>query len=179
MRKILLVVFAFLLFASPVAALGEQGQNATPNQGESKSLNQGPLAQSRCNIVTERVENVTTRYNEHKIQYMNAFENVAKKVEDIIAKLQEKGYDTAKLEQDMVRVRSMIQNTNRYYSSFQNGLENSKQLVCGNGSGDYARELSQAREQLRLARQEMVQLREFIQTTVRAHLNEIRDQIAQ
>lgn len=180
MKKIFLTVLAFFLLIAPVAAVGnEQGQNGTPSQGIAKTGNQNQLMQSRCDAVTTRVDNVTNRYNENKLRYMNAFENVAKKVDDMIAQLKVNGYDTAKLEQDMVRVRSMIQNTNRYYASFQNGLENSKQFACGNGSGDYARELNQAREQLRLAKQEMLQLRQFIQTTVRADLNEIRDQIAQ
>lgn len=182
MKKVLLSVITFLFFVSPVfAVVNEQNpnQNATPSQGEMKATNQNPDAQAKCDAVSKKVNLVTSRYDANKLKYMNAFENIARNMENVINRLQENGYDTAELERNMEQVRKMIQNTNQYYANFQKGLDNSKQFVCGNGSGDYAREMTQAREQLRLTRQEMLQLRQFIQETVVENINEIRDQIAQ
>lgn len=181
MKKILISFFTFLLFVSPVFAVAnENGNGQEAPQNTPKAVMQaGPAEQQRCDSMTAKVNTINARYNTNQERYTKTFQNIADKVDGFVTRLKANGVDVVLLEQDMVRVREMIQNVNQYYNSFQKGLENSNQFVCGQSQGDYVRELSQAREQLRLTRQEMIQLREFIRTNIRVDLELIKSEIAE
>jgi Skp family chaperone for outer membrane proteins len=178
MKKFILVTIATLLLLTPAIAReedpGQQGQTNEPNL----ISGQGSSSQ-KCTDVSQRVGQISDRYDQNKEKYMNAYQNIFQNMESLMLKLKANGLDTSKMEADLNQFNNMIQNANRYYNSFQSGMENSKNSVCGNGNSDPVQEMNQAREQLALARNEMLQLRTFAQETLKQDLLQLREQITQ
>lgn len=172
MKKALFSILIFIMLTTPVTAL--QNGNTDNTTGKKNAPTEIP----RCSVVTQRVELITSRYKNNKDRYINAYQRIETNVTKFVTKLKSNGYDVAKLETDLTELRTMIKNAGQYYDQFQTGLNNSKSYACGNSQGDFKVALNTARENLRLARAEMLKIRTFIQTTLREDLQAMRAKIA-
>lgn len=136
----------------------------------------GPVAQAKCNLVTSRVELLTTRYNNNKDRHIAVYQKAKDRVTELVAKLETKGYDVAKLKTDLQTWDGQIKNIGTQYSEFIAELNKSKQYACGQSQGDFKAALQAARVQLADVRQASLDARNFYQSTIRADLTAIKNQ---
>lgn len=170
-----------MLLVMPTLAVNstssQQQQNA-PQENSQGSGNSGENAQ-KCSEVTSKANQVTEKYNQSQEKYMNAFQNIQENMNSIMLKFKADGYNTGEMETHLNQFSNMIQNASRYYNEFQKGIDNSKNSICGNGTTNAAQEFTRAREQLSACKQEMINLREFVQETLKQDLEDLKAQITQ
>lgn len=177
-KRILLLSLVFLLVSSLTVLAQTANQQSGSSNSETTSGQQGSESQ-RCSDVTRKVGQVTDRYDQSKDKYMNAYENIAKNIEQVSLKFKADGYDTTQLEQHLAQYNNMIQNANRYYNEFKTGMDNSKKGVCGNSESEAQRQFTSARTQLMNCKNEMTDLRSYAQETLRQDILDLRAQIAE
>lgn len=177
-KTTLLVAIALLVISSGVVFAENSNQQSSSTNSVTTSNGQGNSSQ-KCTDVTAKVGLVTAQYNQNKEKYMNAFQNMYEHMNSLMLQLKANGYDTTQLEADLTEYSNMIQNADRYYNAFANGIENSKQGICGNSDADSGQEFTRAREQLVLCKNEMLQLRTFAQETLKQDLLDLQAQISE
>lgn len=145
---------------------------------ESRSAAREERVEERCSRVGERVDALIQRYEENKERHVARYESIANRVGDLLARVEEAGYDTTEVR---LALNKMIENKQAFvarYTNFIASLEESKQYACGDSEGQFVNALQSAREQLQLARQEAVQARETANTQLREALDNLRAEIA-
>ncbi|PKQ27983.1 MAG: hypothetical protein CVT63_05150 [Candidatus Anoxymicrobium japonicum] len=78
-----------------------------------------------------------------------------------------KGYDVSKLKADFLAWDQMIVKAATDYASFINLLQNAKQYTPYESAGQLSNAISQARAQLRIVRQDIIDVRHYYQTVIR------------
>jgi hypothetical protein len=117
---------------------------------------------SICSKINETVSQRIQSFDDGKIKRINAYNNVESSIQNLIAKLKEKGADMTQAEADNQKLQADISNFNTDYSSFITKLEGLKAFTCGNSSGQYAQELKDAKSFLPIIRNDSIQVREAV-----------------
>lgn len=162
---------ALLMFLAAPYAMAQQGQ---AGEGE------GPLQQrlqQRWEMVKQRIELATSRFNNNKERHVKAYGQVKAKVEKILQSLKDKGYDVSKLASDLAVWDEKIQKFTRDYASLIQKLEEILALTPEQAQGDFAALISEARRLLHTVRQDALDIRLFYQQTIRADIQELRAQL--
>lgn len=131
----------------------------------------------KCDIVTERVDMLTARYQNNKDGYQQRYQEIATKISDALARLEAKGYDVSTVKADLAVFNQKLMKFSTDFAQFQNMLGGTKGYACGNSNGDFLGELQRSREQLRVVRQDSLELRSYYQTTLRPAIQDLKDQV--
>lgn len=174
-KSILLVTVAFLAISS----LTVFAQSGSQNGSDTDTSGQGGTNSQKCEDVTRKVGTVVERYNQSQEKYMNTFQNVFENVEQIALKFKADGYDTTQLESNLAQYSNMIQNANRHCNSFQVGMDNAKKGICGNSESEALQEFNSARDSLQYCKDEMLDMRDFAQGTLKQDLLNLKDQVTE
>jgi hypothetical protein len=129
-----------------------------------------------CSRINETVSQRIQSFDDGKIKRINSYNNVESSIQNLIAKLKEKGADTTQAESDNEKLQADINNFNTDYSSFITKLEGLKAYSCGSSSGQYAQQLQDAKSFLPVIRNDSIQVREAVMK-VRIDLVEERNNI--
>jgi hypothetical protein len=132
--------------------------------------------QERCNLVTSRIELLTTRYGNNKQRHVNAYINAKDRITNLVNKLESKGYDVSKLKADLIVWEEKTQKFGTDYQEFINILNESKTYICGQSNGDFLASLAKARQQLLIIRQDVLDIRLYYQETIRADIQALKSQ---
>ncbi|MGQ9705244.1 MAG: hypothetical protein ACUVRX_11550 [Actinomycetota bacterium] len=88
-----------------------------------------------------------------------------------------KGYDVSKLEQDLATWKEMFQKFAQDYRAFIQKLEEIAALSPEQAQGNFYSLLGETRQLLRVVRQDAMDIRLFYQRTIRADMQELRNQL--
>lgn len=132
---------------------------------------------NRCTLVTERVNLITTRYEQNRQRHIERYQNIYKRVSDLVSKLESKGYDVSKLKTDLVQLNTMTQTFAQEYNSVMVELNNSKNHACGNSEGDFRQAITNAKNNLVKARETALEIRVLVNDQIKPELHRILSQI--
>jgi methionine synthase II (cobalamin-independent) len=164
-KMITFIGIVLILSLFPLNIYAQEGEN-TQNR-----------IQNRCEVVTSRVDIITTRYNQNKERHISRYQKIATTVQNLIAKLEDKGIDTSELKKDLATFVNMKSEFVRSYVDFIENLETSKTHACGNSQGQFANEITNARRNLLSTREKSLEIKLFIINELRPDIESIRDQI--
>lgn len=170
---VLTVPVVLVGFAAPVAA---QTTVSPTTRREQIQQNVQERVANRCERVTERINNRIGQYDENKQKHINRYEALSDKVTALVARLDEKGYDTAKIKTDLQTLDGMIREFAGTYTSFINKLKDAKTYACGNSEGQFREAVEEALELLRDSRQQAKDIADFLKTTIKQDLQDLRNQ---
>ncbi len=132
------------------------------------------MREDRCKMLNERNTLLLTRYENNKVRHIAEYQNVKKKVEELVARLKTDGKDTTKLEADLRQLDVLIKKASDDYTAFITALKDTKNYTCGKSEGAYADALKKAMDKLMLARQSLLAVRTYYQTTIRPDILAIK-----
>ena len=112
-------------------------------------------------------------FNKHKTTYIN----VVDRISEILDELEEKGYDVTSARASLVVFRAQIEGTQNDFDSFALEFQQARELLCEDDISGYRESLKQSRNQLKVLRNNMLNLRSEYQNTVKPELLEIREAI--
>ncbi|MBC7252822.1 MAG: hypothetical protein H5T72_02475 [Actinobacteria bacterium] len=172
MRKALLLagVVALLLVCSVVPALAQENQS-----GEEGRLRE--RLQERWEFLQQRIELIIARFNNNQQRHQKVYEQVRSAVSEFLEKMKAKGYDVSKLEQDLATWEQMFEKFAQDYAAFIQKLEEIAALSPEQAQGSFYSLLREARQLLRVVRQDAMDIRLFYQQTIRADIQELRNQL--
>jgi len=133
----------------------------------------------KCVNVTELVQQKVERYNTNREMYVGKYERLRERIAAWANRLEEDGYDVAKLEASLVTLDSKIANVSALHEAFITKLDDVKNYECGNSDGAYKQALETSREALAAVRDGVSEVRKYYLEEVKPLVIELRNQVAQ
>ncbi len=169
-RTVVVATLAALFLAlSAVPAWAQEGRTGEGRLEE--------RLQERWEIVQKRIELIITRFNNNHERHQEVYQRVKAQVQELLERLKAKGYDVSELEQDLATWEGMFAEFARDYQAFIEKLEEISALSPEEAREDFYSLLREARELLRAVREDALQIRLFYQQTIRADIQELREQL--
>ncbi len=168
------IIAGALVIAMALMTTAAWAQEEQPGQEE------GPLQQrleQRWEMIRQRIELVITRFENNEERHARAYEKVKGKVEAFLEEMSAKGYDVSKLSQDLATWDGMFEEFSRDYAAFVDKLEEIAGLTPEQAKGRLMSLIKEARGLLRTVRQDVLDIRLFYQQTIRADIQELRNQV--
>ena len=165
------VLVAAMLLLSGAVALSQTLPRRTLPQGTTPVLPRGttpnPVQQQRAQIITERIQTIIARFNNNESRHVAAYDAMKAQVEQAVSTLSAKGYDTSKLAADLQNWNQMIVKAAQDYSTFIADLQTAEQYAPYASQGQFLNAIQAARSQLRVYRQDALDVRHEYQTVIR------------
>ncbi|MFZ5424575.1 MAG: hypothetical protein ACOZAO_02130 [Patescibacteria group bacterium] len=189
----LTVVFSLLLLPGYSNAQGQNSNSLMPKRTteEKNSIREEKMelkeqaqdkvqqrVQNRCDLATQRISNRISAFEDNKDRHLKNYENFTNRLNEIVTKLQDKGFDTTDLENDIVVLEGLVDEYTVLYTEFINILTDTQALDCGNEDGAYKDLVLEAKDKLHEARNKRREIMEYYRDTVREHIKDIREQAA-
>ena len=158
-----LVLVAAMLLLTGAAALSQTLPRGTLPRGTTPT----PVRQQRAQIITEHIETIIARFNNNKDRHVAAYEAVKAKVVEIVSTMSARGYNTVKLSADLATWDQMVVKAGQDYAAFIAALQNAEQFAPYTSQGQFLSAIENARAQLRVYRQDALDVRHEYQTVIR------------
>ncbi len=169
MKKILLSLVAGILATSMIApALSP----AMAIEGTTQQT-----VEDRCAVVTARVDLILNRYQQKKENHLQKYNRIQTKLQNLITLLKSKGYDTTKLEADLLELKAKVAVFQKAIEDAMQHLRNSKTYACGHSGGSFKNEIYSAKQDILKARETALSIRIFIFDTIKPDIKALRNQI--
>lgn len=130
--------------------------------------------EDRCQKLNQKTTQILTRYESNRTKHIENYMQVQKRLEQVIAKLKAQGTDVSKLEADLAQLKTLIQKAKDDYLAFTTALKGTKNFACGKSEGAYANALKSSQTELMAARQSLLAVRTFYQTTIRVDIQALK-----
>ena len=134
------------------------------------------LRTQRCELLTQRTDAHINRYENNRVGHVNAFTNIKERLERLITRLQERGYDTDKLKEDVEILGMKIDKLSQDLDLFIEKLREAKNYTCGESEGAFAEAMRVARDQLKIVREDVRDIKTFYRNTIKPDILAIRAQ---
>lgn len=158
-----------LLVASPALA-------QTPNSTPIPSLTH-PLEGERCERLQEKLKEKIEKYQAKVREYkVHKYTNFKDRLHKINQMLNDRGQDTTQLEEYMQVFDDKANIYGESLDAFIKKLESANDFVCGESEGKFKGMLDEAKELLRVVRQNGSDVKDYFQNTIRPEVNRLRDQ---
>lgn len=164
-----LIIAALALSSAAVAAA--QPLQSSPAQ-EQRRERQEQQAQN----VAQRIELVIARFDNNYQRHIDTYRAMKEKCAELITYLDGEGYDCGRLEADLQTWDQMIAEAARDYASFIDLLRAAQGFDPYTSQGQFKAAMEQARSQLRVFRQDVLDVRHYYQTVIRPDILAVRSQ---
>ena len=131
---------------------------------------------AKCDIVEKRIAQRVTNFDNQKNKHLSSYLKTRALIAKKIAKLNEKGYETTKLDQDLTEYDHKIEQFEKDYATYMNLLRETQAYACGQTEDSFRTKLAEARAQLKIVHQDAVAIRTFWAKTIRTDFNAIKNQ---
>lgn len=166
----LLALAALILSAMPVASAAQPRQSSPVQEQREERREQ------RAESIGQRVELVIARFENNCQRHINTYNAVKAECAELIGYLEGKGYDCGRLKTDLQTWDQMIVKAARDYASFIGLLRAAQAHDPLASRGQFKAAVEQARAQLRVFRQDVLDVRHYYQTVIRSDILAVRSQ---
>jgi len=196
-KKIFLagIVLASLSLTSATVALAVDGL-AGPNGQQKKELgamradlqqgrqeikdlraeNKEQNIEQKCAMIQNRIAERNTTLESNKEKHMSVYVNMKARIEKFVARLSSEGYDVSKLKADLLVLDGKILKIKTDLATQNAKMNETKDFACGHSDGDFKGKLTEARTMMQAIHLEAMEIRKFVQTTIRPDIQALRSQ---
>lgn len=180
--KLFLGILLVSLITTPALAKLEDNSNSFKPKLDLERIKEegrGLLEQNkeqRCEQIASRIDSKVTAFNANKDAKEQVYANIKERINTIVTKFKEKGYDTSVLEGDLVILNEKI---TKYWTDRQaviTKLEEAKTFVCGESDGAFKQKIQEAKELMKVVLADAKDIRSFITTVIREDIGQIKAQ---
>jgi len=127
-----------------------------------------------CSFVNNRVQGRIRMYEEMRDPHLNRFQNIVNQVNRISEQAILKGYNTTQLDLDMIKLNESITKFHDDYAVFILSLKETRNFTCGHSEGEFKNALNVSKEQLRIVRDDIENIKAFIKDVIKKDIAELR-----
>jgi hypothetical protein len=128
------------------------------------------LAAERCNTVRQKIQNRTNQFDANKLRHANAYQNMKSRLDKFEVRLAEKGYDTTQFKADLAILDQKIQKFGTDYAAHIAKLKEAHTFSCGRPESEFRTKLAEAKELMVTVREDVLEIKDFYNTTIRPDL---------
>lgn len=122
--------------------------------------------------VTEKHEN----FEEKKGNHLDAYENLWDRLNTLIGRLEDKGYDTAQLEQDLQKLDAKIDKFSNDYDAYREKSNEAKGYACDKTKVELQAKLGEVKTALKTLKKDSQDIRNFYKNQIRPDILQLKNQ---
>lgn len=178
----LLLAVIFLFFAVFVSAKNEGIVQQNDQKREAKATDSAVKTEQKQTTNAEKCAKITSKIDE-KINKFNSnsdhprLTKLQQKLTEVISRLKAKGYDTSKLEEDLVTLKTKTDTCKTAYGQFIAKLGATKNFACGQSQGQFKAALQAGKDEMRKAQAACKDAKNFLETILKKDLQTLRNQV--
>jgi Mrp family chromosome partitioning ATPase len=130
-----------------------------------------------CATLENKIDTLITGVNSNRKKHIEAYNNLIGSADNLLEKLNKQGYDTAKARSAAAFLNTKIIKFGKDLNDYKKALEDTRSYACGDSGGQYAAKLTAARELQKIVREDVQDIRQFYQKTLKSALNELKEQV--
>lgn len=166
MQKKFFILGSFVIFFLAVFAAAQSN--------ETNSTNSSVTGVSPCKAIEHRIQGRLEQYRESRDGHLKEFANLQLRLNETGKRLQDKGYNVSKLNEDLKILNEKIKKFNDDYTIFIQKLNETRNFTCGSSQGSFLAALNAAKSQLKIVRQDAEDIKELAKVTLRKDILELR-----
>lgn len=172
------LVSGVLILGTPVLSHAEDSTvgETQKTAAESRKAAMKDLKDKKCELITSRVDERVGKFDNNKGLHQQQYAKLKERLSNLITKLNEKGYDTSKLSSDLSTLNSKIEKFGTDYKTFTDKLKESRTYVCGASEGQFKTKLEEAKDLLKVVKQDSVDVRNYFKNTIKPDLQDLKNQ---
>jgi hypothetical protein len=160
------ILVATIILATPVLA----APTVTPKGTQQAST-------TVCSKVSTGVDGLTQRYTQTRETYNYRYREMYENMTQLMTRLNEKGYDTTALGEDLNTLNQYIVDFDGYHEQFMNMLQETKSYACDDQlSGQYRSKAEEARGVLRQMRETAQNTYQLLKEEIKQDLLDLKEQ---
>ncbi|MCA9381659.1 hypothetical protein KC678_05315 [Candidatus Dojkabacteria bacterium] len=173
MKKILttffLIISTFLLIVPTAAQATRTLEERDPNSSGEQ------VQQSRCQRVTERIDVLAQKYNQHKERYAIRYRAIYNRISNLITTLEEDGYDTTVLQQDLSELDSLVVNFSSGTEDLVTEVAALKQYACDGDRDGFSSSKQKIQSQIENLRTIASDIKELVTVQIKSDLQSLQN----
>ncbi len=135
------------------------------------------MTQDRCKNIETKIATRTGRYENTGQMLQTVYTNMQARLERLSTSLKD-ATDTSKLDADLATLYAKISKLKADQATILTTLKDSQTLVCEKTELEFKTKFTQARSMPEILKQDRADIKNFFQTTIKADLQAIRQQLA-
>lgn len=154
----------------------ENRQDKVEDRQNAVQQNREERKEQICENIQNRISNKLGRFESNKSSHVEKYNELKQKLEEIVASLKDKGFDTSELEAHLAEFDQMIKDYAQSYVTFIEELENSQENVCGQSEGAFKQNMEQSRSYFKIVVEKRREIRKYYAEVIREDIKNIRAQ---
>jgi hypothetical protein len=146
------------------------------NQAASDALKvqRQAMMDQRCQNIQQKMDARVSGFDSNNGKRMAVYTNMQDRISKFITRLSGEGYDTSKVQADLVILGQKIKQFETDKQAQMAKLDETKTFTCGHSNGEFMGKLGEARSTLMTVHKDAMDIRQFMLTTVRPDIMAIR-----
>jgi hypothetical protein len=157
----------FIILATPIIA---------QNQNRNNPDRRPQVSDTKCITIQSKISEMSKRYDNNKKGFVERYNNAQKRLSELVVKLNERGYDTVKLQADLKIWEEKINKIGIEHNEFLTALQSAKEKGCGTDNKVFKEALQFSRVQLSDVKSSAKEAKDFYQSVIREDLKKIKEQ---
>jgi len=134
------------------------------------------ITQNRCERVNQNVQNRIQLHQQIRERYQKTYQNIVQNTQAKITALQEAGCNGEEMDavlQDITTLHFRVSTFEKAYETLLATLDQNSQVACGDNP-NIGQAQQEVRNQLKVMKENTTEIKNFIQSTFRVHLQSLR-----
>jgi chromosome segregation ATPase len=176
----LIAIFALAVFAGIECsrAFTLTDIKVTPNADKLDKM--GNVAKkwqdARCAKFKEKLGNKIDNINEKNEQHRNTYDNLVSRFETLIARLENKGYDTQQLKTDLETLEEKIEKFKADFKTLSERVKSTQEKVCEDTDSKIKTNLGETRSLVQKVRRDAQEIRNYYRNEIRSDIKDLKNQ---
>ncbi len=194
MLKKVLVVLVLVLFLSSVTFAANQDSQTIEDykdsirEGRKEMIEEAKenreelkeeVKERICERLEKKIDLKLARFDKNKGVHVAKYQRLKEKLERVLDKLEDKGFDVSQLEDHLPALDDLIKQYAKAYSDFIESLRFTKGYACGKSEGDFRDSLGGAREMLAKVKELRKEIRDYYKDVIREDIKDLREQASE
>lgn len=134
--------------------------------------------EEKCELLGDRIDGKIEKYNAGYTKYIQNFENLHQRVEDLLVSLEGQDYDTAAVEANNDKLMEYIDEMKKMHEEFVTKMDDSREPSCLDNAKQFQNIVKEAKGLLTQTRAMAKEMHTFVREELRPSLQQLRIQIA-
>lgn len=130
----------------------------------------------KCAMIQAKIAERNTKFEGNKAKHTAVYSNMTERISKFITRLSGEGYDVSKVKADLEILKEKISKLESDLATQNAKMNETKDFACGHSDGDFKGKLVEARTMMQTIHAEAMEVRKFVQTTIRPDIQALRTQ---
>jgi len=132
---------------------------------------------ARCELTEGNVTKQIANFRESQSKHLQTYETLKERLANVIARLEEKGYDVAELQADLIVLEEKLAVLTEKFELFVIQLDEVSTIDCSTANGTFVAAMKEAKDALAEVRAATLDVKNYYVGTIKPDIVDLRNQI--